>query len=132
MGVPTDPLIHKWVWANRPFGGFNGMPVLRHMPNEEEFFANTSSVSPPPKHPPFSGTAYVSNWAISKHIPDRIYWLQYTEWELFPGLLRFSGIPELVQMLGERSPEQVARLRSTMSLHLHARRAEALSWWRSA
>merc|ERR1740121_1133613 len=128
--VPAEPLIHKWVWANRPFGGFSGMPVLRSMPSLT--FRNTSSVPPPDRHPPFSGTAYVSNWAISKHVADRRYWLQYTEWELLPGLQRFRGIPELIQQLGRRQPKQVDELRAVMSAHLQARRADALSWWRAA
>lgn len=27
--APAEPLIHKWMWANRPFGGFNSPPLYR-------------------------------------------------------------------------------------------------------
>lgn len=127
--VPAEPLIHKWLWANRPFGGYSALGTYRSMPNLD--FAKTSAVPPPPEHPPFSGTAYLTVWAINKHLLDRRYWLQYTEWELLPGLQRFKGIPELLQLLGERSPAGVAAMRETMHAHLQARRAEALAWWRA-
>lgn len=53
----------------------------RSMPSE--IFPSTFSVEPPAGHPPYSGTAYLIRWALSQHIDDRRYWLQYTEWEPF-------------------------------------------------
>merc|ERR1712008_337594 len=102
--VPGEPLIHKWLWANRPFGGFKGMQVYRSMADEP--FESTWAVEPPAQHPPFSGTAYLSRWAPGAHLADRRYWLQYTEWELYPGLSRFRGIPELLVRLADRDAKQ--------------------------
>lgn len=127
---PGEPLIHKWVWANRPFGGFDGMPVYRSVPSGN--FANTSSTAAPVGHPPFSGTAYIARWALHEHVADRRYWLQYTEWEVMPGIERFSGIPDLLLKLSSRHTSRVEELRQVMNSYLEARRADALAWWRAA
>eukprot|EP00928_Gymnodinium_smaydae_P039240 TRINITY_DN26845_c0_g1_i1.p1 TRINITY_DN26845_c0_g1~~TRINITY_DN26845_c0_g1_i1.p1 ORF type:complete len:769 (-),score=120.07 TRINITY_DN26845_c0_g1_i1:101-2407(-) len=140
--VPAEPLIHRWVWANRPFGGYRAPAAYTSMapPQLRDRFGSgaLSAMPPPAGHPPFSGTAHTSAWAVQRHVADRRYWMQYTEWELLPGLQRFRGIPELLAMLRAQSSssadaaEVTATARAEMHRHLQGRRAEGLAWWRLA
>merc|ERR1711957_504122 len=136
MYVPGEPMIHRWMWGNRPFGGYRAPKAYISMapPHLRDSLGSMTAPSeaPPDGHPPYSGIAYLAAWALQKHLPDRRYWLQYTEWELLPGLQRFSGIADLLQKLRYRDHVQDDLARDTMHLHLQGRRAEGLAWWRMA
>eukprot|EP00929_Paragymnodinium_shiwhaense_P025383 TRINITY_DN15363_c0_g2_i2.p1 TRINITY_DN15363_c0_g2~~TRINITY_DN15363_c0_g2_i2.p1 ORF type:complete len:430 (+),score=92.29 TRINITY_DN15363_c0_g2_i2:961-2250(+) len=136
MYVPTEPLMHRWIWGNRPFGGYRAPSGYTAMAPKYLVgslgSAAAVAVPPPDNHPPYSATAYLVAWSPTKHVDDRRYWLQYVEWELLPGLRRFSGISDLLVKLRHDDPKEFENTRVTMHLHLQARRSEALAWWRAA
>eukprot|EP00927_Polykrikos_kofoidii_P001908 TRINITY_DN10742_c0_g1_i1.p1 TRINITY_DN10742_c0_g1~~TRINITY_DN10742_c0_g1_i1.p1 ORF type:complete len:827 (-),score=109.00 TRINITY_DN10742_c0_g1_i1:102-2399(-) len=131
MYVPGEPLIHQWIWANRPFGGYRSPAVYTSMAPRDIFRGREEARDGlPPGHPPYSATAYLRVWSLTREFMDKRYWLQYTEWELMPGLRRFRGIVELLEMLRHDDLAEAKAERAAMNLHLQGRRAEALAWWR--
>merc|ERR1712032_791908 len=105
MVVPGEPLVHKFVWASRTFGGYDADGQYRARAPEAMRLAvaraETGLSSQGVSHPPYSPFNFLQAWSMHRYIDDRRYWYQYTEWATLPHILRFSSLPELVKVLAE-------------------------------
>merc|ERR1712137_1339687 len=102
MLVPGEPLVHKFVWASRTFGGYDAEQHYRARAPEDlrdEYKAKVSDAAGDADlvsgHPPYSPVNFLQAWSIHRLIDDRRYWYQYTEWATLPHILRFASLPEL-------------------------------------
>ncbi|CAE7768536.1 rrp5 [Symbiodinium sp. KB8] len=87
--------------------------------------ANTSS------HP-FSPFAFQGKvFQPDRFDEDRRYWAQYTEWELWPHLIRFRSAREMLQ-LATMTQEEAFTVSSRMRQHHEELRRSSLRWWRLA
>ncbi|CAJ1402982.1 unnamed protein product [Effrenium voratum] len=107
--LPSEPLIHKFVWPDDP------LPLL-------------SKARPPrmaePKPSAGSSRFYQFRW-------ERHYWLQYTEWWLRPHLLHFSSARDLLEK-ATISDEALLRISDAMRSHQAQLQMDALDYWQTA
>lgn len=136
-----EPSLHKYMWANRDFGGFDdsGLMLSKALPRiraSEELGAYGNRLVSQ-DHPPFSAMDFLrergSDFAFS-HLESKRYWFQYSEFALLPGLQAFTSVPELMLRLRGimADNQEVDEIRRVMAAHLEVRRTTALAWWRTA
>lgn len=121
--VPAEPLIHKFVWPYAgPFCGRSDPEVTRRV---DPLAVNRSN---PPYSPfQFQGSDFTP-WAFHQ---DRRYWLQYSEWELRPYLLRFYSFTDLLRV-ASISKADAWEISSKMREKHQEYMDDALSYWRVA
>ncbi|CAK0841847.1 unnamed protein product [Prorocentrum cordatum] len=129
MLVPAEPLVHKFVWATRTFGGYDSEPRWRHRAPQS---LRAARGEPAGGWHPYSPLNFVHSWAIHRHIDDRRYWYQYTEWATLPHLVTFSSLPDLLLVMEGMTLEEVRRVSTAMTRHHLSMVADALGWWRAA
>lgn len=132
MVVPGEPLVHKFVWATRTFGGFDADHHYRDRAPDAMRKAAVRDPTSLEGHPPYSPFNFLRAWSIHRLIDDRRYWYQYTEWATLPHLRRFVSLPDLVSALVELSADKALLTSVQMARHHAGMVADALGWWRAA
>ncbi|CAJ1455297.1 unnamed protein product [Effrenium voratum] len=132
--VPALPLLHKFMW---PFAGpFCGR-------SDPELSRSVDPIAGNASLHPFSPFAFQGPIFLPESFEeDRRYWAQYSEWELWPHLIRFQAsnwnyanssrsarqMLELASMTEEEALERSRRMRN----HHAALSESSLRYWRKA
>ncbi|CAJ1401029.1 unnamed protein product [Effrenium voratum] len=119
--LPSEPLIHKFVWPDDP------LPLLSKArpPRMAEPKPSAGSSRPSPLDFQIAGRRfYQFRW-------ERHYWLQYTEWWLRPHLLHFSSARDLLEK-ATISDEALLRISDAMRSHQAQLQMDALDYWQTA
>lgn len=121
--VPGEPLLHKFVW---PFAGpFCGR-------TDSELAREVDSAAPNRSSPPYSPFDFQrKQYDCADFHDDRRYWLQFTDWELYPHLLRFRSARHLLESAAFSEAEAL-EVSARVRLAHAALAREALQYWRAA
>ncbi|CAE7353930.1 rrp5 [Symbiodinium natans] len=121
--VPALPLLQKYVWPYAgPFCGRTDSELSQAL---DPMAANTTS------HPYSPFTFQGKIFQPDRFNEDRRYWVQYTEWELWPHLIRFRSAREMLQ-LATMTQAEASVISTRMRQHHEELRRSSLHWWRLA
>ncbi|CAK9005985.1 unnamed protein product [Durusdinium trenchii] len=120
--VPAQPLLHKFMW---PFAGpFCGR-------SDPDLSRSVDPISGNNSHP-YSPFEFQQKIFHPGHFEeDRRYWAQYTEWELWPHLIRFRSAREMLH-LATMSQEEAFSISRLMRAHHQVLRKDSLQYWSKA
>eukprot|EP00929_Paragymnodinium_shiwhaense_P055430 TRINITY_DN27768_c0_g1_i1.p1 TRINITY_DN27768_c0_g1~~TRINITY_DN27768_c0_g1_i1.p1 ORF type:complete len:718 (+),score=61.70 TRINITY_DN27768_c0_g1_i1:182-2335(+) len=117
--IPDQPLIHKFVWPLDPLPDLEGLVDVD---------------APERERPPYSPFEFQMHFPprFDQFHAERRYWLQFSEWEVRPHLLRFASTRELVEQALSFSAEDALAVSRRMLEHHGAMALEALAYWKAA
>eukprot|EP00927_Polykrikos_kofoidii_P009567 TRINITY_DN13999_c0_g1_i2.p1 TRINITY_DN13999_c0_g1~~TRINITY_DN13999_c0_g1_i2.p1 ORF type:complete len:603 (+),score=57.71 TRINITY_DN13999_c0_g1_i2:247-1809(+) len=129
--IPAEPYIYNWMWSfSNPYAGPGGDSRHQSVAPEELRPRPPSGWKPDPYQHEENVFAHLRHQIPRDLAAARVYWYQFSDYAMLPGLKRFRGVAHLLDILYRTSEADLQEMSAKMR-RAHALRVHEVTRWMS-